>query len=55
MRKDAQTGTNIVVVKSAGTVDYVHGEVNLNTVNITETEKVNNIVRFRHSQNPMMS
>ena len=47
VRKDAQTGTNIVVIKSAGTVDYVHGEVNLNTVNITETEKVNNIVEVQ--------
>ena len=47
MRKDAQSGTNVVVVKSAGTVDYVHGEVNLTTVNITETEKVNNIVEVQ--------
>ena len=47
VRKDAQSGTNIVVIKSAGTVDYVHGEVNLNTVNITETEKVNNIVEVQ--------
>ena len=47
VRKDAQSGTNVVVVKSAGTVDYVHGEVNLNTINITETEKVNNIVEVQ--------
>ena len=47
VRKDAQSGTNVVVVKSAGTVDYVHGEVNLTTVNITETEKVNNIVEVQ--------
>ena len=31
----------------AGTVDYVHGEVNLTTVNITETEKINNIVEVQ--------
>ena len=47
VRKDAQSGTNIVVIKSAGTVDYVHGEVNLTTVNITETEKINNIVEVQ--------
>ena len=47
VRKDAQSGTNVVVIKSAGTVDYVHGEVNLTTVNITETEKVNNIVEVQ--------
>ena len=47
VRKDAQSGTNVVVVKSAGTVDYVHGEVNLTTVNITETEKINNIVEVQ--------
>ena len=47
VRKDAQSGTNVVVVKSAGTVDYVHGEVNLTTINITETEKANNIVEVQ--------
>ena len=47
VRKDAQSGTNVVVVKSAGTVDYIHGEVNLTTVNITETEKVNNIIEVQ--------
>jgi len=47
VRKDAQSGTNIVVVKSAGTVDYIHGEVNLTTINITETDRVNNIVEVQ--------
>jgi len=47
VRKDAQSGENVVVVKSAGTVDYIHGEVNLTTINITETEKVNNIVEVQ--------
>ena len=54
VRKDTQSGTNVVVVKSAGTVDYIHGEVNLTTINITETEKGNNISKYRHSQNLMM-
>ena len=47
VRKDAQSGTTVVVVKSAGTVDYVHGEVNLTTVNITETDRVNNIIEVQ--------
>jgi len=36
-----------VVVKSAGTVDYVKGEVLLNTINITSTVKPNNIVEIQ--------
>ena len=47
VKKDLETGTNVVVVKSAGTVDYIHGEVNLTTINITETEKANNIVEVQ--------
>jgi len=47
VRKDTQSGTNVVVVKSAGTVDYIKGEVNLTTINITETDKVNNIVEVQ--------
>ncbi len=47
VRKDTETGLNVVVIKSAGTVDYIHGEVNLNTVNITETEKNNNIIEVQ--------
>ena len=47
VKKDETTGTNIVVVKSAGTVDYVHGEVNLTTINIVSTDKPNNIVEVQ--------
>ena len=47
VRKDEQTGTNVVVIKSAGTVDYIKGEVNLTTINITETERINNIVEVQ--------
>ncbi len=47
VKKDLETGTNVVVVASAGIVDYVHGEVNLTTINITETEKPNNIVEVQ--------
>ena len=47
VKKDEATDTNIVVVKSAGTVDYVHGEVNLTTINIVSTDKPNNIVEVQ--------
>ena len=36
-----------LVVASAGIVDYIHGEVILNTINITSTEKSNNIVEIQ--------
>ena len=47
VKRDETTGTNIVVVKSAGTVDYVHGEVNLTTINKVSTDKPNNIVEVQ--------
>ena len=47
VKKDEVSNTNIVVVKSAGTVDYVHGEVNLTTINIVSTDKPNNIVEVQ--------
>ena len=46
VRKNA-SGETIVVVKSAGVVDYVHGEINLSTINIISTEKPNNIVEIQ--------
>ena len=46
VRKNA-AGATIVVVKSAGTVDYVHGEINLSTINIISTDKPNNIVEVQ--------
>ena len=36
-----------LVVASAGVVDYVHCEVILNTINITSTEKSNNIIEIQ--------
>jgi len=36
-----------LVVASAGVVDYVHGEIILNTINITSTEKSNNIIEIQ--------
>ena len=47
VRENVQEGTKTVVVKSAGTVDYVKGEINLTTINITSTVKPNNIVEIQ--------
>ena len=41
------SGEIIIVVKSAGTVDYVHGEVNLTTLNIISTDKPNNVIEVQ--------
>jgi hypothetical protein len=46
VKKDS-VGDNMVVVKSAGTVDYAKGEVILNTINIVSTVKPNNIVEIQ--------
>jgi hypothetical protein len=46
VRKNA-SGETIIVVKSAGTVDYIHGEINLTTVNITSTDRPNNIIEVQ--------
>ena len=46
VRKNA-SGETIVVVKSAGVVDYVHGEINLSTINIISTDRPNNIVEIQ--------
>ena len=46
VRKNA-SGETIVVVKSAGVVDYIHGEINLSTINIISTDKPNNIVEVQ--------
>ena len=46
--KEAQEGgKNTVVTKSAGTVDYVKGEILINTVNITSTIEPNNIIEVQ--------
>ena len=38
---------NELIISSAGIVDYIHGEIILNTINITSTEKTNNIVEIQ--------
>ena len=47
VKGDAELSENRLIVASAGVVDYVHGEVILNTINITSTEKPNNIIEIQ--------
>ena len=44
--KILSTGEIRIIAKSAGTVDYIKGEINLTTVNITSTVKPNNIIEI---------
>ena len=45
--KIGANGQRIVVAKEAGVVDYMKGEVILNTLNIIETERPNNIIEIQ--------
>jgi hypothetical protein len=45
--KPLSDGTTRIVVKSAGTVDYVKGEIKLGTVNIISTSRENNIIEVQ--------
>jgi len=45
--KNLSDGSVRVVSKSAGVVDYVKGEINLGTINITSTTKPNNIIEIQ--------
>ena len=47
VKKDLATGGKIVIVENAGTVDYIKGEINLTTINITSTERANNIIEVQ--------
>ena len=47
-------GEQRVIVKDAGVVDYMKGEVILNTINITSTVSQIILLKFKHSQNQMM-
>ena len=47
VRQDDTNGSKITIVEEAGTVDYVKGEINLTTINITSTSKPNNIVEVQ--------
>lgn len=45
--KNLPDGTIRVIAKSAGTVDYIKGEINLGTVNIISTVKPNNVIEIQ--------
>jgi hypothetical protein len=41
------SGKRVVVIKDAGTVDYIKGEIILKTVNITSTSKPNSVIEVQ--------
>ena len=45
--KNLPDGTIRVVAKSAGTVDYIKGEISLGTINIVSTVKPNNVIEIQ--------
>ena len=47
VKKDIVNSEKIIIVENAGTVDYIKGEINLTTVNITSTEKPNNVIEVQ--------
>ena len=47
VKGDTELSKNQLVVASAGIVDYDHGEVIISTVNITSTQKPNNIIEIQ--------
>ena len=47
VKGDAELSQGQLVVASAGIVDYAHGEVIISTVNITSTQRSNNIVEIQ--------
>ena len=47
VKGDVEVVDNVLVVASAGTVDYIHGEIILNTINFTSTERSNNIIEIQ--------
>jgi|TARA_R100001463_G_scaffold3173_2_gene12969 hypothetical protein len=47
VKGDTELSRGQLVVTSAGIVDYVHGEVIISTVNITSTQRSNNIIEIQ--------
>ena len=47
VKRDAVTSEKIIIVENAGTVDYIKGEINLTTINITSTQVSNNIIEVQ--------
>ena len=47
VKKDVVNNEKIIIVENAGTVDYIKGEINLTTINITSTDRPNNIIEVQ--------
>ena len=47
VKDSSEDGTYKVITKSAGTVDYIKGEIIINTVNITSTVEPNNVIEIQ--------
>ena len=47
VKRDIIDGEKVIIVEDAGTVDYLKGEINLSTINITSTERPNNIIEIQ--------
>ena len=47
VKTDSRNDTDSVIAQSAGTVDYIKGDINLTTVNIVSTEKPNNVIEIQ--------
>ena len=47
VKTDPRNDTDSVIAQSAGTVDYVKGDINLTTVNIVSTAKPNNVIEIQ--------
>tara|TARA_Y100000114_G_scaffold38577_1_gene34301 strand:- start:10220 stop:12169 length:1950 start_codon:yes stop_codon:yes gene_type:complete len=47
VKRDVVTNEKIIIVENAGIVDYIKGEINLTTINITSTQLSNNIIEIQ--------
>ena len=47
VKQDISDSEKVIIVENAGTVDYIKGEINLTTINITSTVKPNNIIEVQ--------
>ena len=47
VKRDTVDGKKVIIVENAGTVDYLKGEINLTTINITSTDKPNDIIEIQ--------
>ena len=47
VKQDQSDGSRVTVVEEAGTVDYIKGEINLTTINITSTARPNSIIEVQ--------